>query len=64
MTNAELVDAISVTHSRCKTGNAGGYLSSPLKPPTEVEVLMLEHLKALLAIQLERAKPPPFEDAR
>lgn len=52
MTDKELSDAIAATFSMCNTSNVHS---------TGAEIVTFEHLKALLAIQLERAKVPHSE---
>lgn len=47
MTDKELSDAITAAFSMCNTSNVHS---------TGAEIVTFEHLKALLAIQLERAK--------
>ena len=51
MTNQDLFDAIAFTYQHCQAAS-GNYAVSE----KEKNVCMLQHLKDLLAIQLERAK--------
>lgn len=63
MTNEELSFAIAFAFEKCSLSYIGGYTTSNTEPGK----VMLEHLKQLLALQVERATntpTPPLPESR